>query len=47
MNQYEFSKWWREEHPKLLDVSSDVPFFYGFYQRIADILLGGAMVPYT
>ena len=44
MNQYEFSKWWREEHPKLLDVSSEVSFFYGVYQRIADILLGGAMV---
>ena len=44
MNQYEFYKWWREEHPKLLDVSSEVPFYYGVYQRIADILQGGAMV---
>ena len=44
MNQYEFSSWWREGHPKLLDVSSEVPFYYGVYQRIADILKGGAMV---
>lgn len=39
----EFKEWWGDNHPILLDVSKEIPYYYKVFLRFYDILHNGGM----